>query len=183
VNLSGAKHWYTRPHQVDITSFHGPACTVPPTDCTVCPPTIMLEPDVGTLVADGTCTINSLHILGRRASGALWDAYAVRPSPTSTLALPDTTLIAKITNVEAFPSDSEEAQELGSYTRSEARHAILNETRLFSGPLKFLQGKVVPRFYGMFRSIRSREGQVWCGVYDDAGIALSDVNLMNPVIQ
>jgi len=56
---------------------------------------------------------------------------------------------------------------------SETRHDLLNECRLVSGVLGDLQGRVVPRFHGLFGSRRLDGKETWCALWDDAGQPVS----------
>ena len=80
------------------------------------------------------------------------DAATSSPTPdpdsTSPTAKPaSTSLVAvKIIDLATFslPADPD------GCTLSQAQSAVLNEARLYAGPLSELQGEVVPRFYGLF---------------------------------
>ncbi len=93
-----------------------------------------------------------LELLDFRAHGALWDAYSIRFVDMH----PDINLIAKFTDITSFPTHAHPSY--NSYTSSDARRAVANEIHIFLGPLKILQGHIVPRFLGMVGSLQSDGG-------------------------
>ncbi len=94
---------------------------------------------------------------------------------------PDINLIAKFTDITSFPTHAHPSY--NSYTSSDARRAVANEIHIFLGPLKILQGHIVPRFLGMVGSLQSDGAEVWCAVFGDVGRTLPKEQRCDPLIR
>lgn len=67
-------------------------------------------------------------------------------------------MIAKLAVPIDFPDSVEISYSRTLLTRVEARKGILSEAKVFAGPLRGLQGVVVPRFGGLMGSLQNRLG-------------------------
>jgi len=121
-----------------------------------------------------------------RGSGILWDTFNATCTAT-----PDELQmrLVKLANVSVLPSSPDPTYEDSVPTISEGRRLILNEARLYIGPLRPLQGVVVPHFEGLFRTLPQSSNsnacipEVWCVLQEDGGMALSKADRLKPVVQ
>ena len=85
-------------------------------------------------------------------------------------------VVFKICRPRVFRDLSPEQMDHGEYNPRRARQAILNEARLYTKELANLQGKAIPRFYGLYHS---PEDDVWIMVLERVGPAILDHELLS----
>jgi len=94
-------------------------------------------------------------------------------------------LVVKLANISGFSHALTDMV----LCRDQARRDILNEAKILTGPLKSLQGRVVPYFDGLMGSIQSRADstdtyeEIWCAVHQDAGGVLDTKYKLVPAVR
>lgn len=133
------------------------------------------------LMPDAPCSstwfVPELLFTDFRGKGDLWDVFTARFSW-----LPSTPadLIVKFCNLTSFfPLQANKYL----YSQDEARTALRAEMTCCTGPLRPLQGDIVPKFYGIFGSWQPGNGQWWCAMFEDAGVSLTPGDGVNPDIR
>jgi hypothetical protein len=124
--------------------------------------------------------VPELELAQVRGTGDLWDVFSARFAwlPTA-----PADLIVKLCNLSAFPPDPidvDESDDSNSYSEKDARIALRAEVVCFNGPLKALQGDIVPSFYGLFGCWQPGGAQQWCTMFEDVGIALTAADANDP---
>ena len=83
----------------------------------------------------------------------------------------DANVVFKISRPYTFCDGSSECLQDGEYDPEQAKSAILNETKLYTGKLAVLQGSAIPRFHGLYRD---EQRDIFVMVLEDVGHAILD---------
>ncbi len=93
-----------------------------------------------------------------------WSTSHAAPSPS-----PNTLVAVKMTCLSAFGGGGRSENE--TYTEEDVRRGVMKEWRAYRGPLKSLQGSVVPRYLELYAGLagEGEKCEVWTAVMSHAG--------------
>lgn len=112
-----------------------------------------------------------------RGKGDLWNVFSAHFTWLTTV---EDDLIVKFCNLTAFPERSYGDYE---YSRTTARAALRHEVIIYGLQLSTLQGKVVPRFFGLLGSRQPGDNQCWAALFEDVGESLTPSDNIHPGIR